>query len=256
MIDRLLLSFSFNEHYRYWPKFMESVRAHVGIPTMGVTLGPWHEPPPVDTVNMPEPPIMFGRPIVQHGAFLQVLRDNGVNSGCIVLFVDVDAIFQRPFDSTELNLLATLGMNNYLVGPNRIHDRVEMWQDEAPRVLPTEAYEKEYRGQFDATPVFNTGFLAMHFGVWEAVYNRVCGMVDTYGHWFGHHAATQLFLCAAMKELDLAPCVAPLSMSAHGHCGPPPGLRVVDDKAYIATDLPTGDVKLDKVAYAHMLCGL
>jgi len=254
---KTLLSFSFDESYRYWPKFIESVRRNFGIDSYcGLALGLWRNPIPPDCVPMQEAADLFGRPVVQHGAFLKTLRNHGqINDSTTILFVDVDAKFQRPFDAEELRLIEGVGVNHYLVGPNRIHDRPELWGDEAPRVLPTEAYHHEYRGQFDRVPVFNTGFLAMNAMTYEQVYGRALNFIHNYGHWFQHHAATQLFLCAAMWELGLRSLAAPLTLSAHGHCGTPPGLKIVDDEAYIASD-QNGNVRLDKVAYAHMLCGL
>jgi len=246
---KLLLSFSFNKGYRYAHGFLQSVKKHLNIPYVGLALGDWgDEDHPDGMLALPEPGEMFGRPIVQHGKFLRTLYDAGdIEDGTIVMFVDADAIFQRAFTGEEINYLEHVGTNNYLVGPNRIHDRPELWGDEAPRILPTAAYQKEYRGQFDQVPVFNTGFLAMRAGVYQSVYHRVLGMVESHGHWFQHHAATQLFLCAAMHDLGLRHLPVPLDMAAHGHCGTPPGVTVKDNKAFHEGRL---------IAYAHMLCGL
>jgi hypothetical protein len=245
----LLLSFSFDRGYRHGEGFRKSVLEHVNVPHLGVALGDWGDTPVPDSmVRMPDSGTLFGRPIVQHGSFLPVLRQvDAINDGTVVLFVDADAVFQRPFTGEEINHIEQVGTNNYLVGVNRIHDRPELWQDEAPRILPTESYHREYRGQFDDVPVFNTGFLAMHTGVYQTVYHRVVNFVKTYGHWFQHHAATQIFLCAAMHKLGLRHVPAPLDMAAHGHCGTPPGVTIEDNKAFHNGRL---------IAYAHALCGL
>ena len=122
-------------------------------------------------------------------------------------------------------------------------------------MLPTAAYHKEYNGQFNRAPVFNTGFLGMNAGTWTTVYHRTENYIKNFGHWFEHHAATQLFLCAAMWEMGLRPLIAPLEMACHGHYGTPPGLQVIDNEAYINKQ-NEAHIETFKVAYAHMLCGL
>jgi hypothetical protein len=192
---------------------------------------------------MPVVPKLNGRPIVQHGSFLPFLPT--VPDDEVLLFVDVDAVFQRPFEPREYRLLDSLKEDEWLVGMNRMDP--EYWRDEAPRLCPTHRYGTEYKGEFDGVPVFNTGFMAMRRSTYKRVYDEFMILHRRHHHWFQHHAATQLFICAAAYSLGLTRVRPSLGLTSHGHCGIHPGVSILDNRAYEQGIL---------LCYAHMLCGL
>jgi len=238
----IYLGYSFDEHYRYRPAFERSILAQEKkLPMLPFALG-WEDTDDPNYIHMPA--IMeFGRPIVQGGFFLDYLPKM-VKEDDTILFVDTDAVFQRCFDYGQIQLLSNLCKWQVLIGPNRIHDRVELWDDEAPRVLPTRAYFQQYNGSLKNVPIGNCGFLAMQVSTYRAVFEAYKDLTGLHRHWFTHHAGTQLFLCAAMAACGIEHVKAPLSMSAHGHCGIPPDISYKYDRVYHQGDL---------IAYAHML---
>jgi hypothetical protein len=237
----IYLGYACNENYRFRPRFEQSVHDHIKLQVLPFALGDWG---PGLSHHIQMPMINeFGRPIAQVGHFLDYLPEHVLEIDTI-LFVDVDAVFQRPFEPDEIMRIANLCKWNVLIGPNRFHDRLETWVDEAPRILPTPAYYKEYNGSFDDVPIGNCGFIAMQVSAYRQVWDAYQELTRKHGHWFTHHAGTQIFLCAAFQACGLELVGVPPWMSAHGHCGTPPGIVNYHGRIYYKDKL---------VSYAHAL---
>lgn len=235
----IYLGYACDENYPYRLPFEQSVADHINLCQLAFAIGDWGGR---EEARFPMPMIKeFGRPIVQMGHFLRYLP-RYVTDNDTILFVDVDAKFQRNFNKDEIMLLANLCKWQVLIGPNRFHGKEETWVDEVPRVLPTRDYFSQYNGSFDKVLIGNCGFIAMQVSTYQEVFNAYCQL--TRRDWFGHHAGTQLFLCAAMTACGLERVWAPLSMAAHGHCGTPPKVTVYRGRSYYCDEL---------IAYSHAL---
>jgi hypothetical protein len=230
-------------YYRRMSPYLDSLKRHLDIPAVLVTVGFEPEFCAIDHVHLTRlqnagAPYETESP--QHGAFLQVI--DGPDDETLI-FTDGDIVLQRPLSAIEhaqldyLEGAVTCGWNS---GPT------ETLQVEAarlyPRVTPMELLGR--MGETVNAPCYNIGVIAAKRATWQRIYEAYMPLWPVVTQAFGHPARQQWLVNYVIARLGIPVRLMPYSLHANGHYGIPPGVTLADGLAYYQGDM---------VAFRHKL---
>ena len=230
-------------YYRRMSPYLDSLRRHLDIPAMLVTVGFDAEYCAINHTHMTRQqnagaPYETESP--QHGAFLQVV--NGPDDETLI-FTDGDIVLQRPLTQAEYTYLENLD-NAVTCGWNS--GPTETLQIEAarlyPRVTPLELLGR--MGETVNAPCYNIGVVAAKRATWRRIYDAYMPLWKVVTDAFGHPARQQWLVNYVIHKLSIPVRLMPYSLHANGHYGIPPGVTIEQGLAYYQGEL---------VAFRHKL---
>lgn len=201
-----------------------------------------HQPRRGRGVRLDSSKFKVAHPCIQHGEFL--MQDNGPAHDQIMVFIDADTVMQRGFTAEEISLFRSLDKNSVLIGPNESDGETLGREAEFLRAkLPLDEIRAGVGDDVWQAPCRNTGVIACRVQTYLDIYRKTCELWPKFAPMFGHPAALQWTICAAVKLLGLRLMMLPRTIHTHGCHGTPDGAAVI----YDGTVLYRGEV----VAIAH-----
>lgn len=194
------------------------------------------------TPEMPEPgkppriiPVDYSKCLQQDKWMLQsggftVFAPADWNDDTIIIFTDADGVLQRPLDDQEVEdiVFGTLD-GGVMIGPNK-PDPTQTLASEAQDLFPKTSDPHEIERRFPGQAQMlcrNTGMVIAQLRTWRALYARHSAIWPMIEATFGNPARVQYginYVVQRFPEMHLVSLG--LSLHAHGHHGPQPGVMI------------------------------
>ncbi len=191
--------------------------------------GPIRALPPYPTQRFAVPLPANRTKCMQHGEFLKYVVTTTPND--LAIFTDADMLMQRSFTDGELDLFASLGRDEILIGQN--DQPTDTLVQEAALLKHYEPHsalqlEHVYDTLNRALPgwqeclIGNTGVVVARIDTWRRLHDLARALLPLCESLFSHYAALQFCICyCAGRWLRMHRL--PLTIHTHGHFGVPQG---------------------------------